>query len=81
MMYKYYSLLVFPLIKHNEEGKDIHSEILNDIPHLIKNYLHVNCIQHGLDVCNDKVLISKQEVIPPISNYMIPMDLCKNIYN
>ena len=45
MMYKYYSCLWFFPIKHNEEGKYIHSEIFNSIIHFIKNRLHVYCIQ------------------------------------
>ena len=35
MMYQYYSRLGFFPIKHNEEGKYIHNEIFNNIPHFI----------------------------------------------
>ena len=44
MMHKYYSCIGFSAIKHNEDGKDIHNEIFNNIRHFIKNRLHVDCI-------------------------------------
>ena len=37
MMWKYYSHHGFLPFKHNEEGKDIHNEIFNNIPHLIRS--------------------------------------------
>ena len=46
MMNKYYSHLGFSPIKHNEEGKDIHNEIFNNIPHFIKNRMHVDFLQY-----------------------------------
>ena len=45
MMYKYYSCLGFHPIEHNEEGKDIHNEIFNNMQHFIKNRLHVDVFQ------------------------------------
>ena len=38
-MYKCYSCLRFLPIKHNNEVKDIDIEVLNNIPHLMKNNL------------------------------------------
>ena len=35
IMYKHYSYLGFPQIKHNSEGKYVHNEIFNNIPYLI----------------------------------------------
>ena len=75
-MYKYYSCLGLSLIKHNTEEKDIHNEMVNNIPHLIKNCVHGNFIQDGFVMYNDKVLIRKPEVITPITDYMIPVDFC-----
>ena len=69
-------LVVLP-IKHNEEGKYIHNKIFNNIPHLFKNHLHVNCIQDGFVMYNDKVSIRKRVVIPTITDYMIPMYYCQ----
>ena len=46
MMCKYYYRLGFLPIKHNEEGKDIHNGIFNNIPHLIKNRLRVDFLQY-----------------------------------
>ena len=44
VMYQYNSYLGFLPIKHNVEGKTIHNEIFNNIPHFIKNCLHVDFI-------------------------------------
>ena len=44
MFYKYYSCLSFLPIKHNEEGKYIHKEVLNNIPNSIKNHFHFNSL-------------------------------------
>ena len=38
MMYTYYYRLGFYPIKNNEEGKNIHNEIFNNIPHFIKKF-------------------------------------------
>ena len=47
-----------------------------------KNCLHVNCLQDGFVMYNDKVLIIKQWVILPISDAMIPVGFClKTIVN
>ena len=46
MMNKYYSHLGFSPIKHNEEEKYIHNQIFNNIPHFIKNRMHVDFIQY-----------------------------------
>ena len=56
-MYKYYSRLGLISIRKNEEGEDINNEIFNNIPHFIKNILHVNCLQNGFIMYNDKVII------------------------
>ena len=45
IMYKHYPRLGVLTIKISEEGKNIHNEILNNIPHIIKNCLHVNFLQ------------------------------------
>ena len=37
MVYNYYSFIGFLPIKHNEEGKDTHNGIFNNIPYFIKN--------------------------------------------
>ena len=45
------------------------------MPYFIKNCLHVNCLHNFIIILyNDKVLILKQEVIPPIYDSMIPVD-------
>ena len=54
MMYKYYSHIVFLSIKNNEEGKDIHERVFNNIPHSIKNIFHVNFNQGGFVMQNSK---------------------------
>ena len=77
MIYKYYSVIGCFTIKHNEEGKDILNKIFNNIPYFIKNRLRVNFLQDGFVVYNDKVPIIKKELIPPIPEYMIPVDLCQ----
>ena len=77
MMYKYYSRLgIFPN-KHNEDGKNIHDEIFNNLPYFIKNRLHVDCLQDGFVMHKDKVIICEIEVINPITDYMIHMDYCQ----
>ena len=76
MMYEDYFRLRFPPIKHNRKGKDIHNETFNNIPNCIKDHLHVNCLQDGFVIYNDKVLVHKQYVITTIIDYMIPMDFC-----
>ena len=45
---------------------------------LIKNYLHINCLHDGFFMYTDKVIIQKWEFIPPIPDYMIPVDFCEN---
>ena len=77
MIYKYYSCLVFFLIKHNEEVKDIYNEIFNNIPHFIKNHLPVDCLQDVFVMYNNKVKLCKIEVIPVIHDSVIPVDCCK----
>ena len=42
IIYKYYSRLGFIPTKQKQDGKQIHNEIFNNIPHFIKNSLHVN---------------------------------------
>ena len=44
IMDKCYSGLGFHPIKHNEKEKN-HNEIFNNVPHFIKNDLHVNFLQ------------------------------------
>ena len=80
LMYKYYSHLGFSPIKHDWEGKDVHNEIFNNIPHFIKNRLRVYFIQDSFVLCNNKVILLQIEVIHPIPGYMISVYLCKNIY-
>ena len=77
-MYKYYSCLGFLPLKHDEEGKYIHKEEFNNLPHLIKNSLHVNCMHDGFVIYNDYVLIQKWESIEIIPDYMVPVDFCHN---
>ena len=78
IMYKYYSCLGFLPIKHNQEGKDIHNEIFNNIPHFVKKCLNANCLQYGFVMYNKTVTIFKSEVILPIPVYMIQDNLCQN---
>ena len=47
MIYKYNFYLEFIPVKKNEEGKEIHDEIFNNIPHFIKNCLYVKCLQYN----------------------------------
>ena len=49
-----------------------------NIPHFIKNRLHVDCLQGGFVMYNDKVILLKIELIPPITDSMIPVDFCQN---
>ena len=77
MMYKYSSRLGFLPINKNEEGKNIHNEKINNITHFIKKRLHVNCIKDGFVMYNDKSLIFKRELIPLITDYIIPIDFYK----
>ena len=77
MMYKYYSHLGFFPIKHNEEGKDVHNEIFNNIPHFIKNRLHVDFLQYCFVMYKNKVIIRKREVIPTIPNSVIHVYFCQ----
>ena len=58
-MCKYYSCIGILPIKHNEEGKYVHNEIFENIPHFIKNCLHVSFLQDGFSMYNNKVLIHK----------------------
>ena len=76
--YKYYTFLGFIPIKNNEEGKNIHEEVFNNLIHVIKNCPHVNCFQDGLVVYSDKVLLCTRYVIPTITDSIIPENLCKN---
>ena len=80
MMFKYYSRLGFLPIKRYEEGKYIHNEIFKNIPHFIKKRLHIDCIQDSFVMYKNKEIIRKIEVIPPITDYMIPMDCCQKIH-
>ena len=77
MTYKYYSRILFIPIKHIKEGK--YKEVFNNLPHFIKNILHVNCLHNILLVYNDNVLIRKLQAIPPIPYFIIPVDYCQNI--
>ena len=77
MMYRYYSLLGFLQIKHNEEGKYIHNEISNNIPHFIKKSLHVDCIQDGFFIYKKKIILCRRKSIPSNIDYMIPEYFCK----
>ena len=46
------------------------------IYHISSNLrLRSNCLKVGFVVYNDKLLIRKRESIPPIPDYMIPVDL------
>ena len=45
MKYKYYYILGFSPIKHDEEIKYTKLEIFKNIQHLIKTRLHVDCLQ------------------------------------
>ena len=74
MIYKYYSRLGFIPTKHNEEGRYIHNKILNNISHSIKHFPRVNCLQCSFVTFNDKLIIRKLEVIPPIPDSMILVD-------
>ena len=58
-MYKYYYRIEFFPIKTNEEGKDIHDEIFNNIPHLIKTHMRVDCLQDGFVIYTNRVILSK----------------------
>ena len=49
--------------------------------HFIKNHLRVNYLQDGFVMYNDKLLIFKQEVIPPIPDYIIPEDILQKNQN
>ena len=77
MMYKYYNCLGFFPIKRNEEEKDIHNGIFNNIPYFIKTRLHVDFLQYIFVMYNDELIIFKTEVIPPIPDFMIPPDCIK----
>ena len=77
MIYKHYSRLGDFPIKQNEEVKDIHNEIFNNILHFIKNCLHVDCLLDGFVMYNNKVIIIEIEIITPIPDSMIPMDFCQ----
>ena len=46
------------------------------MPHLFKNILHVNCLQYGFVIYNDKVLIHKQDAVTPFPDSMILVDFC-----
>ena len=73
-----YSCLRFPPIKNNEEGVNINKKIFNNIPHLIKTHLCVNCLQDGFVMYNDKVIIRKREVVTPIHDSMITVEFFQN---
>ena len=79
LIYKCYSRLGFSPIKHDWEGKDVHNEIFNNIPHFIKNHLRVYFIQDGFFMCNNKVILRQIEVIHTIPESMISVYLCKII--
>ena len=44
----------------------------------IKKRLHIDCLQYGFVVYKHKVVHGKIEVIRPITDSFIPMDLCQN---
>ena len=58
-MYKCYSRLVFSQSNTTMNKKD-ENEILNNIPHFIKNRLDVDCIQDGFVMYNDKLIPCKK---------------------
>ena len=60
MMYKYYSRLGFSTRKHNENVKDIHNEIFNNVPHFIKNRVCADCIQEVFFIYKNKVTLCKR---------------------
>ena len=76
-MYKYSSRLGFSPIKYNGKRKYINNKIFNNIPHFIKNCQHVDCLQDGFVMYNDKVTLCKREVIPHITYSMIPINSLK----
>ena len=48
------------------------------MPHLIKNSLHINCLKDGFVMYNDKLLIRKRDLIPPVTDSMIQVNFRKN---
>ena len=62
-----------------QQGRKIYSwwNIQNFTP-FHHNRLRFNCLIDGYVVYNDKVPIWKQEVIPPIFDYMIPVNWSQN---
>ena len=77
MIYKYYSHLGFLSINTQQGRENIHHEIFNNIPHFIKNRLHVNFIQDGFVMYENKVIIRKRKTMSPIPDYMIPLYCCQ----
>ena len=73
-------IVFFSPIKHNEEVKDIYNRIFNNIPHFIKNRLHVDCLQDGFLTYKNKVIIFKRIFIRPIPDSIIPVDLRQKNY-
>ena len=69
-MYSTYYCLGFVTNKHNKEGTYIYKEAFNNITHLIRIWIHVNCLYGGFIIYNDNVLIHKQEVVPTIPDYI-----------
>ena len=49
-----------------------------NVPYLIRNHLHFNCVHNVFVTYNDNVIIWKLWVIAPITNSMIPVEFCKN---
>ena len=76
IVYTYYSHLEFPQFKTMRKGKN-YNEMFNNIPHFIKNHLHVDYLQDGFVMYKNEEILLKKEVIPPIPDYMIPEDFCQ----
>ena len=57
---------------------EIHNEIFNNIPYLVKDRLHVDYLQDGNVMYNDKVIFLKREVLTHIHESMMPMDCYQN---
>ena len=58
-----------------------HSEIFNNIPHFIKNCLHVDYLQDGFVMYKNKIILLKREVVPHITDSMIPAGCCQKMYS
>ena len=80
MISKYYSRLTSPPNQTQRGRKGYPQWNVKNIPHLIKNNLHVNCLQYGFVMYNDEVIIFKREVIPLIPDSMIPAYFYENYH-